>query len=254
MITELLDTDLEPEPILDTLNKNNMTSEVNTLCNLLDTRIKTLGIQHYKAQALNSTNPYTRTLTLYYNAAGNISIKAPDSTTASPYFYSVPGKTFLFSINNTPFNVQRYTIEDDQLSLGDNTTVDDGQALYIDGTKELFECDQEVLSASINLIDRRADIAVFDRRTLKKVAWLPNDESAARFLVSLELLEAAADPHARKVAEELIYHQHPAVTWKAFNVIAQEDKAAALAYAPVMRLLQNEQLNRYLDAHMDSAP
>lgn len=252
MITQLLDTNLSPTHILDLITKNNMTTEVKKLSSALASHNRTLDNQRYKVQALNSTNTYTGTLVLHYNATGNISIKAPDSTPASAYFYSVPGKTFLFSINNQPFNVQRYTIIENSLIPGDCTAVSEKQPLYIDGSKELFECDHDVLSASINLIDRRADITVFDRRTLQKVAWLPNDEGAARFLVSLELLEAAADPGARKVAEELVYHQHPAVAWKAFTIIAREDKAAALAYAPVMRLLQSEQLNRHLDAQLES--
>ena len=63
-------------------------------------------------------------------------------------------------------------------------------------------------------------------------------------LFSLELFEAVKDPEVEKVAEELIYHVHPAVAWRAFQVIFKRDRKAALHYIPIMRQLKNHRVDR----------
>ncbi|WP_236196834.1 hypothetical protein [Pseudomonas glycinae] len=253
MITKLLTNSLSPSELLQKIRTCNMRAEVEKLVKTINNKNKTPEHILYKTRILNITNLHNNNLTLYCNDIGNISIKIPDNNAASPYMYSIPGKTFLFSIDGHSFDVQHYQIDDNGLKHIGSVTINEGSPLYIDGTKELYECAPDIAFGAMTLVDRRADISVYDRQTLQKVAWLPNDQSAARFLVALELLEVAQDPQRRKVAEELVYHSHAAVAWNAFNVIAEQDRQAALAYAPVMRLLRNDKLNSFLDYQQECA-
>ncbi|WP_438301321.1 hypothetical protein [Pseudomonas sp. NMS19W] len=253
MITQLLNNNLSPPELLQKIRTCNMRLEIEKLAQTINNKNNTSENNHYKTHILNITNLHNNNLTLHYNETGNISIKVPGSNTQSPYIYSIPGKTFLFSIDGNPFSVQHLLIDDNGLKRIGSTTITEDTPLYIDGTKELYECAPDIAFGAMTLVDRRADISVYDRQTLQKVAWLPNDESAARFLVALELLEVVRDPQRRKVAEELVYHTHAAVAWNAFNAIAEQDRQAALAYAPVMRLLQNDKLNSFLDEQLEYA-
>jgi hypothetical protein len=158
----------------------------------------------------------------------------------------------LFAINGESFPIQLYQLEDECLTRAERVSVDGNNPLFVDGAKVLFDSNpdgngQPAFIGSINLPERTADIGVFDPDSLRKIAWFPHDDSAARFLASLELLEAAQDPGACKVAEELIYHYHPAVAWKAFQIISRTDLQAALNCAPLLRNLQNSRLNHLLD-------
>lgn len=253
MITQLLDNSLPPSSILQYISQSNINHEIKTLIKALNLQKEQSNIDQYKAHILDTANLHTGTLTLHYNETGNISIRMPQDLKQLPSIYSLPGKTFLFTIDNTSFSVQRYTIGDNGLKDNGSIIINGQNPLYIDGAETLYECTSNIAYGSLTLVDKQADISVFDRQTLQKIAWLPNDESAARFLVSLELLAAAEDTHRRKVAEELVYHTHPAVAWSAFNAIAEEDRQAALVYAPVMRLLQNDKLNEFLDRQLGCA-
>ncbi|WP_241392782.1 hypothetical protein [Pseudomonas chlororaphis] len=133
-----------------------------------------------------------------------------------------------------------------------SAVVSEGNPLMVDGRHTLFDCPPaaahpQAFIGSINLPHRSADISVFDRQSLRKIAWIPHDDGAARFLVSLELLEATQDPGIGTIAEELIYHYHPAVAWKAFQTIYQFNRQTALDYVPLLR--QNRCLDSLLDQY-----
>ncbi|WP_367371974.1 hypothetical protein [Pseudomonas lini] len=255
MIKTLLSTDLTPSQLIARIKTLNMTAEVKKLADPLPKKTARAFDSSHGAEILRLTNTHTGTLTLHCNKSGNISLKAPDSAPASEQLYSVPGNSVLFSINAEPFPLQLYELEDEHLTRAELVIVDAGNPLFIDGTQTLFDSNahgtgHSAFIGSLNFPDKSADIYVFDRVSLQKTAWFPHDDSAARYLVSLELLEAAQDPGAGKVAEELIYHYHPAVAWKAFQMIHLVNPAAALVYAPLLRNLQNTRLNNLLDQHV----
>jgi hypothetical protein len=252
MIKTLLDPDLTPSQLITNIKALDMSVEVKNLADQLpEQTAHTLDSSH-RAEIMKLTNIHTGTLTLHCNKSGNISLKAPDNAPTSEQLYSVPGNSVLFAINAESFSIQLYALKEDHLTRAELVIVDASNPLFIDGTKVLFDSNptgngHPAFIGSINLPDRSADISVFDRTSLNKIAWFPHDDSAARYLVSLELLEAAQDPGALRVAEELIYHYHPAVAWKAFKVIQQTDLRAALQHVPLLRNLQNSRLNLLLD-------
>lgn len=258
MIETLLDKGLSPSQIIKSLEALDITRHIERLAHQLSKNTALTHDTSRSAEIMKSTNIHTRTLILHCNGDGNIGLKAPDNAGASELLYTVPGNSILFAINNQSFPVQLYEIQDDKLTLGQWIIVDADNPLFIDGTKVLFDSNptghgHKAFIGSINLPDRSADIGVFDRASLDKIAWFPHDDSAARYLVSLELLETAQDPEARKVAEELIYHYHPAVAWKAFQMIQQTDRQAALNYVPLLRNLQDNHLNVLLDQQSEAA-
>jgi hypothetical protein len=258
MIEKLLDKGLSPGHLIKSLETLDVTRHIERLANQLSENTALTHETSRSAEIMKSTNIHTRTLILHCNGDGNIGLKAPDNAGASELLYTVPGNSILFAINNQSFPVQLYEIQDDKLTLGQWIIVDADNPLFIDGTKVLFDSNptgtgHKAFIGSINLPDRSADIGVFDRASLSKIAWFPHDDSAARYLVSLELLETVQDPEARHVAEELIYHYHPAVAWKAFQMIQQTDQQAALNYVPLLRNLENNHLNVLLDQQSEAA-
>lgn len=258
MIRTLISKKLTPIEITALIKTSNMTAEIKGLISNLNVQPTFTSPVSRRAAIMNITNPHTGTVTLHCTDIGNISIKAPQPLSLPSPLYSVPGQSILFAINKQPFKIQLYTVADDRLIMSNTVIVDESNPLPIDGTQTLFDCDpmgqgHNVFIGSINLPDRSADIGVFDRTSLRKIAWFPHDDSAARYLVSLELLEAAQDPETGKVAEELIYHYHPAVAWKAFQVLHQADRQAALHYMPLLRNLQNSRLNHLLDQLKEAA-
>ncbi|WP_223449693.1 MULTISPECIES: hypothetical protein [unclassified Pseudomonas] len=255
MIKNLLDSDLQPSQIITNIKKLNMTAEVKKLADQIFQQTASTSEVSYRAAIMKLTNTHTSTLTLHCNKNGNISLKAPDNAPTSEQLYSVPGNSVLFAINTEAFSIQLYGVKDEHLTLGEQVIVDASNPLFIDGTKTLFDSNpngtgHSTFIGSLNFPDRSADIHVFDRTSLQKIAWFPHDDSAARYLVSLELLQVAKDPGAGKVAEELIYHYHPAVAWKAFQMIHGVNPVKALGYAPLLRNLQNTRLNDLLDQHV----
>ncbi|WP_392887398.1 hypothetical protein ACF6ZU_23335 [Pseudomonas migulae] len=255
MIKTLLNRDLTPAQLITGIKALNMNIEIKNLAEQLPKKTALVFDPSHCAKIMKLTNTHTGTLTLHCNESGNISLKAPDNAPAPEQLYSVPGNSVLFAINAASFPIQLYTLEEEHLTRGEQVIVDTNNPLFIDGTTTLFDSNTEdaghpAFIGSLNFPDRSADIGVFDRMSLQKIGWFPHDNSAARYLVSLELLEAARDPGARKVAEELIYHYHPAVAWKAFQMIHRDNPATALGYAPLLRKLQNTRLNDLLDQHM----
>lgn len=255
MIKTLLNFDLTPSQIITRIKTLNMSTEVKNLAEQLSKQTASTSEPSYRAAIMKLTNTHTGTLTLHCNQNGNISLKVPDNAPMPEQLYSVPGNSVLFAINAEAFSIQLYEVEDEHLTLGEQVIVDASNPLFIDGTKTLFDSNpsgtgHSAFIGSFNFPDKSADIHVFDRASLQKIAWFPHDDSAARYLVSLELLEAAHDPGAGKVAEELIYHYHPAVAWKAFQMIHLVNPATALGYAPLLRNLQNTRVNDLLDQHV----
>lgn len=258
MIKTLLNANLSSDELLTTLKILDTSADIHRLVSLLHNNPEQPDEISKSAMIMKSTNTHTGTLILHCNESGNISLKVPDRAPPSPLLYTVPGNSVLFAINDQSFAVQLYGVQANCLTVGKQVIVDTNNPLFIDGTKVLFDSNptgngHTAFIGSINLPDRSADIEVFDRVSLRKVAWFPHDDSAARYLVSLELLEAAQDPGAGKVAEELIYHYHPAVAWKAFQVIQQTDPQTALHFVPLLRKLQNSRLNFLLDQQSESA-
>jgi len=252
MIETLLNAALSPNELLTTLKTLDTSADIQKLVSLLHNKSEHLHETSKSAAIMKSTNTHTGTLILHCNESGNISLKVPDRAPPSPLLYTVPGNSVLFAINDQSFPVQLYGVQANHLRLGKQIIVDADNPLFIDGTKVLYDSNptgngHAAFIGSINLPDRSSDIGVFDRASRRKVAWFPHDDSAARYLVSLELLEAAQDPEAGKVAEELVYHYHPAVAWKAFQVIQHTDPQTALHFVPLLRNLQNSRLNFLLD-------
>lgn len=255
MLAELISKKIDPEHILSIIQRADMILEVEKLIDRLPNQENFNDANARRAAILDIVNPHTNTLTLHCTDFANISIKAPQPATSSE-LYSVPGYSILFATHH-PFTLQLYRVTDEQLTIDDRVTVREGHPVLIDGRHTLFDCNPsgqgQAFIGSINVPDRSTDISVFDRESLRKVAWFPHDDSAARYLVSLELLGAAQDPGAAKVAEELIYHYHPAVAWRAFQVIYQQDQPTALQYVPLLRQLQNSRLDHLLDQYSEAA-
>ncbi|MBT2295985.1 hypothetical protein J7E61_23940 [Pseudomonas fluorescens] len=227
-----------------------MTAEINQLITHLGVQSTLATTQSRRAAIMNITNLHTGTITLHSTSIGNISIKALTAETASSPLYSVPGQSVVFAVDR-PFKVQRYTLSAHQLEKSDVVIIDKNNPLIIDGGRTVFDYlplgpEPGGLTGRINWPDRSADISVFHRVSLRKVAWLPHDESAARYLVSLELLETIQDPERTRVAEELVYHYHPAVAWKAFQVLYQADPQIALNYVPLLKQHQDTRLDNLL--------
>ncbi len=255
IITECLSEKISPEKIISLIKNLDMTAEVKSISNTVYDRIKRTDTTLHQAAILDVVNLHTNTLTLHYTDFGNISIKTPH-TAKSAELYSVPGHSILFAINNQSFTVQLYRITEEQLTIKERVTISENNPLVIDGRHTLFEyipsdSGNPAFIGSINLPDLTADICVFNRDSLRKIAWFPHDDSAARYLVSLELLESIQDPGACKVAEELIYHYHPAVAWRAFQVIYQKDPLAAPNYVPLLRQLKNSHMDHLLDQYSE---
>ncbi|WP_251010262.1 hypothetical protein [Pseudomonas fluorescens] len=250
MLNNLITTKLPPEHIADKIKTLDMTAEINQLITHLGVQSTLATTQSRRAAIMNITNLHTGTITLHSTSIGNISIKALTAETASSPLYSVPGQSVVFAVDR-PFKVQRYTLSAHQLEKSDVVIIDKNNPLIIDGGRTVFDYlplgpEPGGLTGRINWPDRSADISVFHRVSLRKVAWLPHDESAARYLVSLELLETIQDPERTRVAEELVYHYHPAVAWKAFQVLYQADPQIALNYVPLLKQHQDTRLDNLL--------
>ncbi|UZE21909.1 hypothetical protein LOY67_17840 [Pseudomonas sp. B21-056] len=250
MIKHLINKKFPPEYIAEEIKTLDMTAQVNQLISQLSNQPTFAEAQSRRATIMSMSNPHTGTLLLHCTNIGNISISTATLHNVLSPLYSVPGQSILFALDQ-PFEIQRYICHEDQLEKLDMVTVDAKNPLIIDGSRTLFdyaraERQSATLTGRINLLDRSADISVFDRVSLRKIAWLPHDESAARFLVSLELLDTLRDPKGPKVAEELVYHYHPAVAWKAFQMLYRADPHTALNYVPLLKKLKNPRLDNLL--------
>ncbi|WP_257225584.1 hypothetical protein [Pseudomonas sp. ICMP22404] len=250
MIKDLITKNFSPEHIAKKIKTLDMTAQVNQLISHLNSQPSFAKAQSRRATLMNISNPHTGTLLLHCTDIGNISIRTPTPNSALSPLYSVPGQSILFALEQ-PFDVQLYARHEHQLQRLDSVIVDQKTPLILDGSRTVFdyaptERKAAQLTGRINLLDRSSDISVFDRLSLQKIAWLPHDESAARFLVSLELLETLRDPGGAKVAEELLYHYHPAVAWKAFQLLYQADPHKALNYVPLLKKLKNPRLDNLL--------
>ncbi|WP_225923584.1 MULTISPECIES: hypothetical protein [Pseudomonas] len=227
-----------------------MTTEVKQLISHLSVQSEFATAQSRRAAIMSFTNLHTATLILHCTSIGNISIKTLTLDAPRSPLYSVPGQSILFALDR-PFEILRYTLDGQHLRKADKVVIDKANPVIIDGRDTLFDYCQGHrehggLAGRINLPDRSADISVFDRVSLRKIAWLPQDESAARYLVSLELLETIQDPNGPKVAEELIYHYHPAVAWKAFQMLYRTDRQKAMSYVPLLKKHRNTRLDNLL--------
>jgi len=250
MIKHLISRPLPLDDIMKKIKTLDMTAEINELVTALDGNATSDSVQSRRATIMRIANPHTKTLTLHCTGIGNISVATITTNKPSPHLFSVPGQSILFALDQS-FEVQRYIRHETKLEKTDLITVSPNHPLLIDGNRTVFEYVQmhrgsTGLAGRINLLDKSSDIGVFDRASLKKVAWLPHDESAARYLVSLELLETIRDPKGAIVAEELIYHYHPAVAWKAFQMLYQVAPQHALSYLPLLRKHQNPRLDQLL--------
>ncbi|WP_223471609.1 MULTISPECIES: hypothetical protein [unclassified Pseudomonas] len=250
MIKNLIATRIPLERIAEKIKTLDMTAQVKQLIADLDIQHNVATAQSRRAAIMNMTNPHTGTITLHCTSVGNISIKAPASNTASSQLYSVPGQSILFALDQ-PFEIQQYTLKTHQLEKTDTSIIDNCNPLIIDGNRTLFDYSQRgekqpALIGRINFPDRSADINVFDPVSLRKTAWLPQDNSTARYLLSLELLETIQDPEGVRVAGELIYHYHPAVAWKAFQMLYRADPQNALSYVPSLKKRKDARLDNLL--------
>ncbi|WP_347905438.1 hypothetical protein [Pseudomonas purpurea] len=200
---------------------------------------------------MSRTNCQAGTITLASSSRGNVSIKVP-GLGAAAQLYSVPGHCVLFALQPHAYAITRYRIEGECLTRHEHVVVDARHPVHINGAHELFEQTSDGqenagVIASFNFPDKTADIQVFDRSTLQKTGWFPADDSAARFLTCLELLEGVADPHTFQVAEELIYHYHPGVAWKAFQQIHHASPNRAQQYVRMLGKHHNPRLNTLLE-------
>ncbi|MFQ6557469.1 hypothetical protein Q7F05_16105 [Pseudomonas sp. Lb2C1-1] len=257
MIKNLIATRLPLEHIAEKIKTLDMTTQIKQLIADLNAQHKVATAQSRRAAIMNMTNSHTGTITLYCTGVANISIKTPAFNTASSQLYSVPGQSILFALDQ-PFEIQLYTLNTHQLEKTDISIIDNCNPLIIDGNRTLFDYSQKgekqpALIGRINFPDRSADISVFDPVSLRKTAWLPHDNSAARYLVSLELLETIQDPGGVRVARELIYHYHPAVAWKAFQMLYRADPQNALNYAPLLKKLESARLDNLLHSLVQAA-
>ncbi len=254
MIDVILDSDLSPDQLAVAIKSTDMTAEVNHLIERLHQQIDIQTEINQKGLLLDATNVHTGTVTLFFNDKGNISLKAPDSTPPFPQLYSIPGYSVLFAINGEAYPVQLYALEGDQLTRSARVIVDAEHPLLIDGAGFLYDSNPDgkghpAFIGSVNLPDRTMDIHVFDRASLLECAWFPHDNSAARYLVSLNLLEAIQDPDRVKVAEELIYHYHPAVAWNALLLMYRAAPDNAHRHVAQLRKFQNARINALLDLY-----
>ena len=250
MIKNLISEKNSPTDIAKTIKELDMTSEARQLISQLMAEPAFATAQSRRATIMNITNTHTRTLVLHKTNKVNISIKLSKFDPTPAPLYSVPGQSILFALDQ-PFEIQRYTVKEGRIEKADIATIDQKNPLIIDGHHTLFDYIQTrrepaKLTGRINFPNRAMDISVFDRVSLRKIAWLPHDESAARYLVSLELLETIQDPEMHKVAGELIYHYHPAVAWKAFQILYRTDRLNALNYVQLLKKHQNARLDDLL--------
>lgn len=250
MIKKLITKKFSPTHIAKKIKTLDMTSETKQLISQLIDKPEFSKESLRRATIMNITNVHTGTLILHQTSTGNISIKSGTFDSSSSPLYSVPGQSILFALDR-PFEIQRYTIHEHRIEKTDRVIIDMRNPLIIDGRHTLFDYIQThrkpaKLTGRINLPNRAADISVFDRITLRKIAWLPHDESAARYLTSLELLETIQDPGSVKVAEELVYHYHPAVVWKAFQILYQADRHKALTHIPLLKKHKSARLDSLL--------
>ncbi|MBC3361941.1 hypothetical protein [Pseudomonas sp. SWRI154] len=250
MIKNLITKKFSPTHIAKKIKTLDMTSETKQLISQLIDKPEFSRKSFRRATIMNIANAHTGTLVLHQTSIGNISIKSATFDASSSPLYSVPGQSILFALDR-PFEIQRYTLNEHRIEKADRVIIDKKNPLIIDGRHTLFDYIQTCpkpakLTGRINLPNRAADINVFDRITLRKIAWLPHDESAARYLTSLELLETIQDPEAVKVAEELIYHYHPAVVWKAFQILYEADRHKALAHVALLKKHKSARLDSLL--------
>ncbi|MCJ8205028.1 hypothetical protein [Pseudomonas sp. RGM2987] len=247
MIKTLISRNIPPQHIAETIKTLDMAAQISQLFVDLKRQPRFAMARSRRAAIMNMTNPGTGTITLHCTSIGNISIKAPALSGSSSQLYSVPGQSVLFAIDQ-PFEVQLYAVGPNQLEKTDICSIDQNNPLVIDGSRTLFDyCQSDAgLIGRINLPDRMTDIGVFDRVSLRKVAWLPHDDGAARHLVSLQLLEAVQDPERARVAGELIYHYHPAVAWKAFQVLYLAYPQMAVSYVALLKKHRNARLDSLL--------
>ena len=257
MLPSLLSTPSDPEKITTLIQSIDMTAEVKSLLHALHEPKAGASTAAYQSGILNAVNRQTHTLVLHTTEFANISIRAPGALRATQ-LYSVPGCSILFALHNQAFRIQTYDLAEDTLTFKGCITVTEGKPVMIDGRHTLFDYNAlnhhaDLFIGIINFPDPSADIRAFDRESLRKIAWFPHDDSAAHFLLSLELLEATGDPEAGKVAQELTDHTHPAVAWRAFQMTYQRDPLAALSFVPLLRQLKNARLDHLLDLYREAA-
>lgn len=250
MIKNLITKIISPSEIAKTIKSLDMTSEIKKLISQVMATPDFAAGKTLRAAVIAITNPHTGTVILHRTSIGNISIRSAPFNSGSSSLYSVPGQSILFALDQ-PFEIQQYTLDEQCIRKTERIIIDKRNPLVIDGRHMLFDYLQTgsktaKLTGRIDLPNRAVDIGVYDRVTLRKTAWLPHDKSAACYLTSLDLLETIQDPDGGKVAEELIYHYHPAVVWKAFQILYQTEPQKALTYVPLLKKHKNERLDSLL--------
>lgn len=187
--------------------------------------------QRRKILLTRAVAPFSERLRLN-PAEDAVSIDVTRVCDAPCHLYSSSGHSIWFAPEGFDYTLQLFERAGDHLRLEDIVRVTKQSPLLVEGDRTVVEVcagpGSAHLAFSLNQPVPGSDIQVYDRKSLVSIAWFPADAETPRYLMLLEALGAVGDPALQAIAEELIYHPHSAVRWRAFKVLSQAcpDKTA----------------------------
>ncbi|WP_133295888.1 hypothetical protein [Pseudomonas sp. AFG_SD02_1510_Pfu_092] len=105
------------------------------------------------------------------------------------------------------------------------------------------------LAFSLSVPVAGSDIVVYERERLTSIAWFPADSQVSRFIVLLQALQTIGDPALVQVADQLVYHPHPALRWQAFQILIKHMPQKRDEYCLLLRAAGDDWLEERLSGY-----
>jgi len=154
-----------------------------------------------------------------------VSLDVTRVSEAAQHLYSSSGYGIWFAPEGFDYELTLFRRQGDRLVEPQVVRVSAQAPVLVEGDAQVVDVcspqSREHLVFSLNVPVPGSDIEVFDRRTLSRIAWFAADVQVSRFLMLLDALQVLEDSNLQQIADELLYHPHPAVRWQAFQVLVR---------------------------------
>ncbi|WP_157655353.1 hypothetical protein [Burkholderia ubonensis] len=255
-ILNILSPALDTIEILHLVKMSDMDGLVHRLLDDVRRSIYRLSGVTRNVETMKRVNRHSQSLNLFTNEHGSINVTRLHRGECAERLYATTGKSIFFSIKNTSFSINKFNIDNNKLSNEQTLTVSRDTPQIINHDNEVYfynlsPDNNADLAFNIHLKGKMSDIRVFDLDSKENIAWLPADERVTKSLIALEALNSLGDPGTQSVCEELIYHHHPAVCWKAFQILHRLDKKSAHTFIPIIKSHDDEKLSSLIEQHIN---
>lgn len=254
MLDRFLNKDMSATEVLRQVRATDMAGVMRPLPQRLRDRYMALDVVERRAAAINAVSCQAGSLALYANPYGNVEARFPIHAKPVDKLYALPGNVILFSVTGHSYGVTRHVLDKDGLGAGESLIIDANTPRLFVGQDELYTLDASQRSTAcalaLNFFDKPRDINVYCKETLKQCAWVPGDQQAQRYLVSLEAMRVIGDPAISRVARKLLHYPHLEVKLAAFEVLWDYDKTSAVEYMPLLKGLNESGINALLEQYV----